>query len=40
MDFGVQVNVYRTTWQEVAASVLAMDSTRAGPGILDNLISG
>jgi alkanesulfonate monooxygenase SsuD/methylene tetrahydromethanopterin reductase-like flavin-dependent oxidoreductase (luciferase family) len=27
MDFGVQVNVYRTTWQEVAASVLAMDST-------------
>jgi alkanesulfonate monooxygenase SsuD/methylene tetrahydromethanopterin reductase-like flavin-dependent oxidoreductase (luciferase family) len=26
MDFGVQVNVYRTTWQDVAASVLAMDS--------------
>ena len=26
MDFGVQVNVYRTTWESVAASVLARDA--------------
>ena len=26
MDFGVQVNVYRTSWEEISASVMAMEA--------------